>query len=300
MHSITYDEIISSARIIDLNTGEILQTPENYYGLDNISISARRKKKTGKAEIMQAGVRITLNRQERKNHNGDIAVRGKIKGFSKKSKNRLMRKMMKMDWQDISQSKNSLMVQSVFITLTYPSDYSQDWQDWKSHLRSFGERFRRQYGDLNGLWKLEFQERGAPHFHVMMILPAKTNLHFLRVWISRNWFEVVGSGDEKHLKAGTNTRAIYGSAQKLMNYLSKYMGKTFSQKTETGRVWGVWGDLPEAPVIVVNFDFVEFLRRIRKWGKKSPYLKNLAHSDGALIYADQIQIIKLLDGLISD
>jgi hypothetical protein len=57
------------------------------------------------------------------------------------------------------------------------------------------------------------------------------------------WYEIVGSGDPKHLRNGTSIKGVYSVGQ-VMSYISKYIGKQ-SQKqvpdgfTNVGRFWGV-------------------------------------------------------------
>jgi hypothetical protein len=218
--------------------------------------------------------------------------RGKVTGFSKKSKRRMLKKMMCFDWSHLIGGKHSPEAKAVFLTLTYPCDYSDDWRDWKADLRALGERIRREFGSLVGLWKLEFQKRGAPHFHILLIFESKTWVEFFKVWVSKAWYEVVGSGDEKHLRAGTNVRRVTGPVGRLMRYLSKYMAKDYQVSFPTGRVWGVWGDIPEGEVKVYQVDWVEFLRRVRKWGKKSPYLRNVKNSYGLIVFGLTDQILK--------
>ena len=86
------------------------------------------------------------------------------------------------------------------------------------------------------MWVLEFQQRGAPHFHVL------TSDYVPKVELSRVWFRIVGSGDEKHLQAGTKIQTIK-SKKHLYSYLSSYINK-LQQKSapaeyeSVGRFWG--------------------------------------------------------------
>lgn len=300
-HSITEKEILASARIVDLATGEVLQEASDPAGFINGAITAwkliEQGKRTAEVEVMEGGFRLVKAFEAKKKNQSGGSVRGKIKGFSKKSRNRMLRRLMKLKWDEIKSGKHSEMVNGVFVTLTYPSDYSQNWEVWKAHLRALRERIRREFGDLPGLWKLEFQERGAPHFHVLLYFPEGISISWIRPWFSRNWFEVVGSGDPKHLKAGTNVGRVHGKAGKLMRYLSKYLAKAQAVERPTGRIWGVWGDLPAGAVYTLRIDYVEFLRRVRKWGKNSPYLKNISQPYGVLIFGDKNRLLKLLSGL---
>jgi hypothetical protein len=90
--------------------------------------------------------------------------------------------------------------------------------------------------DIKFTWVLEFQSRGAPHYHLIVS-------DFIHKYdLSQVWYRIVGSEDEKHLKAGTKIEAIKSKAH-LCGYLSNYINK-LDQKTpptgfeNVGRFWG--------------------------------------------------------------
>ena len=59
-------------------------------------------------------------------------------------------------------------------------------------------------------------------------------------WLSRNWYDIVGTGDLKHFKAGTNVIVLLSKRQ-VFFYVSKYMGKVERERgcACPGRFWGV-------------------------------------------------------------
>ena len=77
----------------------------------------------------------------------------------------------------------------------------------------------------------------------------------LRAWLSWNWFEVVGSNDPRHLRAGTNVGEIR-SREGVMYYASKYVCKLDTESAEgAGRFWGIhnrsvipWAEVVQVPV----------------------------------------------------
>jgi hypothetical protein len=154
--------------------------------------------------------------------------RGKCRGFSKASRRRLLRSLAKMN-----REKAGL---PILVTLTYPGEYSSDPKQWKRDLDVFKKRFRRKYPEAFAFWRLEFQKRGAPHFHSLVF-------HCKRIdkdWLSQSWYEVVGSGDEKHLRAGTRVENVR-SWKGVSSYCSKYLGKVGDNDDvgEVGRMWGI-------------------------------------------------------------
>lgn len=159
-----------------------------------------------------------------------------------------------MNLQKIACSVNPAHGLPYWITLTYPLDFPGSWQVWKTHLHNFRRQLFNVYGKafVGAVWRLESQRRGAPHYHLLLWMKlsqedVQTQLVF-REWIAETWFEVVGSGDDKHLKAGTSCELVKDESghQGVIGYLGKYLGKDSvhpgSQvfKSPVGRYWGVW------------------------------------------------------------
>jgi hypothetical protein len=128
----------------------------------------------------------------------------------------------------------------LFVTLTYPGRWAGDWKRWKRDLDTWRRRLFHRCPRAAFVWKLEPQVRGAPHFHLIVI-----GVPFLaKAWLSRSWYEVVGSGDPKHLVAGTNVQQVR-SHRGVKSYAAKYTAKQQklpeSWQDGVGRWWGVYG-----------------------------------------------------------
>lgn len=89
------------------------------------------------------------------------------------------------------------------VTLTFPGEFptdgrkvKRDWIAMRHILTRLG---------VCSIMVLGFQERGAPHFH---LLTNDVNLD--KKAISSAWYRIVGSNDEKHLKAGTSVEYLRG------------------------------------------------------------------------------------------
>jgi len=215
-----------------------------------------------------AGLAIARRRRKRKRRLMNWK-RGRVKGFSKASRRRLQRKLAMV--------QRSASINALFTTLTYPAEFSCDYQHWKRDLRAFFKRLRRKFPKAAGIWRLEFQKRGAPHFHLLIWgVPFGWDL---KLWLSRVWFEVVGSGDEKHLRAGTNVQRIR-NWRHMMAYASKVLGRVnviageMSKQEqaigdEVGRWWGVEfrGDIPWGDLVVfevTNHEACTLIRYFRR------------------------------------
>jgi len=136
----------------------------------------------------------------------------------------------------------------LFVTLTYPGEFPTASSVHAAHLRAFRERLVRRYGKFPAVWRKEYQQRQAAHFHILAFVDAP--IGELRRFVSEAWYEVVGSGDERHLAAGTQVVEVK-SWRGVRGYASKYMGKLEQLEPHqaadptpslpsTGRLWGVW------------------------------------------------------------
>jgi hypothetical protein len=86
--------------------------------------------------------------------------------------------------------------------------------------------------------------------------PKDMTRQAFRGWISRAWFEVVGSESLDHLAAGTNVEEMR-SWHGVMSYTSKYIAKEDTDKLPegVGRMWGCinadgipWADIERVSI----------------------------------------------------
>lgn len=143
-----------------------------------------------------------------------IAKRGRVNEFSRNSRLRLLKLINKTD---VKAHKWT------FITLTYEKYFPHPIRA-KQHLRTFLKRlYRSKYSKavkLAVLWRMEFQKRGAPHFH--LLIPDCPFLPFVEIksW----WNEIIGgSGARVNIKLLNDRRGA-------MYYVAKYMAKIESRE----------------------------------------------------------------------
>jgi hypothetical protein len=149
------------------------------------------------------------------------------------------------------------------LTLTYPADFPTDGRVVKKHLEKLRHWLTRR--GIGGLWVLEFQARGAPHFHVW------TNGDVDKRELSQIWYAIVGSGDERHLRAGTNVVKLK-KAHALSSYAAKYGAKMMQKGVpegyeDVGRFWGTFGGIKaEAREVITGtlHDLAPIVRVARK------------------------------------
>jgi len=125
-----------------------------------------------------------------------------------------------------------------FITLTYAGN-PENWdpsffvngppvplpgpRQAKQELRAYFKWIRRQFPDFAAVWKLEPQERGVPHFHLLAYgLPDDVAvMESLR----KRWHALAGRGQDAHLVRGFEADYIGADADKARAYVSKYVAK---------------------------------------------------------------------------
>lgn len=94
-----------------------------------------------------------------------------ITSWSRKSRARMVATMAELDLAPLLLAGDK----PAMITLTYPGDWevvAPNGEVAKGHLLAFFKRYERAWGEsLVDVWKMEFQRRGAPHFHLLMSPP---------------------------------------------------------------------------------------------------------------------------------
>lgn len=136
------------------------------------------------------------------------------------------------------------------VTLTYPADYPTDGKLVKYHLQKFRQWLT--YKGIGGFWFLEFQERGAPHFH--LFINGAIDHRVLRAY----WYKCVNSGDIKHFAAGTQVQLMH-EAHAAASYAAKYASKAEQKEVpaeyqNVGRFWGRFGGVKIEEKFQVNGD----------------------------------------------
>lgn len=186
-------------------------------------------------------------------------VRGEITEWSDSSRRNFRNTLARID--------PARMVDSLDVTLTYPGDwraYVQDGQQAKRQLRQFAHRWAYAYGWPAWVWKLEFQRRGAPHFHLWVSKPPEVPLEAIRVFVAEAWWEVVHDRpiedapkvDQAHLLAGTAVAKVR-STLGFSSYFAGYLGskKADQEKPPEGFKPGRWWSVPTS--LLAEAQYVE-------------------------------------------
>ena len=144
------------------------------------------------------------------------------------------------------------------ITLTYPLEYPKNGRVAKGHLDDFLRSYKHRYGGQY-FWFLEFQNRGAPHFHVLV---SRSNVFSSdRKWMALRWANVMGINEGRRyssildyrekdlyqqvLRVNTHPKAWQAivSEDGARRYVAKYALKTYQKDVpeeyqDVGRFYG--------------------------------------------------------------
>lgn len=218
--------------------------------------------------------------------------RGNVRGFSRQSRYRLM--ILIGEIRKDAELPN-------FVTLTYPAEFPTVERS-KRDLKIFLQRLNRKFPEAGYIWKLEPQERSAPHFHLLVWGVSTRTLY---QWVSMTWYEIAGNGDKNALlfllgalKDSKPCVSKVRSWRGVWSYASKYLGKTFEvagwAEQWTGRYWGVGKreNIPFGEEIIIDCDYkkvVQIMRYQRRFAK----LKR-GSSNSLTVFCDADQWVRKL------
>lgn len=134
--------------------------------------------------------------------------------------------------------------------------------DWKRLREAFFRRLRHQ-GVTTLLWLTEWQRRGVPHLHGIVVLPASSS------WPTDDWCKTARKYRAEHHAQHVN---LIHDAQGWMEYLAKHSARGVSHyqrnqanapagwQDKTGRMWGKRGNWPTSNPIEFSLDDKTFFR----------------------------------------
>jgi hypothetical protein len=222
-------------------------------------------------------------------------IRDRVRGFSRTSRRNLLRRLASINRSAFKAFKGRM----IFVTLTYPREYPQDPVLCKSHLKALRKRLQRAYGSFAAFWRMGIQQRGAWHFHLLLLIgPSFGPIGELRRFISSSWYEVTGKISEGHLRAGTRVEAIK-RWKEATSYVERYMAREeeFPEGLQTGRIWGIWNK----ELLPVRWETVQVsLRdafRIRRIYRKLARRKGSGSLRRITVFVRYENVVRLLEFL---
>lgn len=199
---------------------------------------------------------------------GHGGAAGEIVEWSARSRARLSELVGSLDYSDWLQTDGALAM----VTLTLPAWWqavAPDGATFKKLLKRFELRWRRNVGPWRLLWKLEFQGRGAPHWHALMRVPALVGNKTFEEWVAQTWADCVGASKEldrcnlktrelsseysRHLAAHANGHCIdfsgkdFSDPRRISLYFLGHSAKTTDGKEYQHKVPAEWREPGKGP-----------------------------------------------------
>lgn len=162
-------------------------------------------------------------------------TRGRVADFSPKARARMTDSFRSMDYSPLFEDGDF----PALVTLTAPGDWESVFptpRAFKDKVKLFKKEYLRTYGrNIVGVWKMEFQKRGAPHLHVLMTPPrgrARGTGESFRDWASKTWARICNAkGAEAyadHLARGVDISwedgQRYSDPKRIAVYFDKHAG----------------------------------------------------------------------------
>ncbi|MBU4213396.1 MAG: helitron helicase-like domain-containing protein [Actinobacteria bacterium] len=238
----------------------------------------------------------------------DEPIRGTrdvVKKWSAGSRRRMVRKIAELDLCAWPIDDGVLAM----VTLTLPGWWqiiAPSGRAFKRLVELLRRRWARAVGmPWRGLWKQEFQGRGAPHMHMLLRVPATVRGERFEDWLARTWADICFASleDRPHLRAmylrcghydrhlfkGTDisfSGVKFSDPRRTSVYFSKHSSKSSGSKeyqhmvpalwqregAGPGRFWGVWGLSSAVGAVGLEWQTMHTARR---------YLRHLARAQQA-------------------
>lgn len=178
-----------------------------------------------------------------------LGVRGRVTRFSPASRRRLRRLLSVLQWSQLPPAR--------FVTLTLhsvPADWHRRFSVWLQWLRDSGACY---------IWRLELQERGAPHWHLILWCSDST-----AAGARAAWHRTAACGSRAHQRYGFHVTQLESFKQASV-YVAKYVAKSAprtDEKLHGHRHWGASRGLPTAPHAVATITARDYdtLRRLAR------------------------------------
>lgn len=217
-------------------------------------------------------------------------TRSTIKDFSKRSRFRLFTTLAKIGGKHVNKP--------IFLSLTYHYGHTRQNNSTKSNLHAFLVELRDFDRNVQFIWRIEYQKRGAPHYHLFIFPdPEKNvdNIEKYKVKISQIWHRIADPMSKAHKEYGCKIVDIT-NYRKACFYLNKYIAKLPEGKADIteGKHWGCSRNLPFKlhHKIPSNFETDKWiLEKLRSWLLKNGK-DNYASDKYFNVYRSQVIFIE--------
>ena len=257
----------------------------------------------GRASVYEHSLTITAPPAEEPLASHKATKRGRVTTFSRRSRTRLIRTFSRLQTSRVSSP--------LFVTLTYHHAHEAEGHNPAEDLNTFLVALRRDHPTVQYMWRLEFQARGAPHFHLLLFArsPVKSlKSDSFERWLATSWHRIADPNSVHHAARGVHVREA-DSYRKAYSYLSKYTAKISSAdgRQYKGRRWSRSRSLPVHPIKEYELTDQQYyclrriLRKLVRSRSKQPsryekHLRSCCTASVSLEHEDVERILGLASG----
>ena len=214
--------------------------------------------------------RFKFGSSEREYHIPPERKKNDITSFSINSRRRLKRKLSMVHLGSYSRT--------FFVTYTFHNVYPKSSDELKRHFRNFLKSVKRVNPSVAWIWRLEWQKRGAPHFHMVYFIPKHSTLKEIKHFEKeqrRLWHRTLEDFDFWTWRYSVDVKSL-DSKKKLYAYISKYVSKVENEDDAAigHQHWGSSANLilKSEGAFHLSQEFFLFFRK-QLWKKISVFLQ---------------------------
>jgi hypothetical protein len=226
--------------------------------LDNFSYSPKLQKIVT-LSVYNNSIKICNGEKKTSNSKPPIRVSQDIKKFSNNARRRFIRKLAHINLQ--------VYAKPIFVTLTYHNVLPKSNTELKSHLDKYLQFLRTYTYKFEYVWRLEFQKRGAPHFHIILFPKKGYDNKDYQKWkrdLPAFWRKTIGEWDSSMQLYAVDVQKLDGK-KNIFFYLSKYAAKESDVLVDDykGRMYGFSSTIILKPLLHLEITLQDF-ERLRK------------------------------------
>lgn len=177
--------------------------------------------------------------------------RGRVLDYRDPARKRLLNKLNALPHQRLKRT------QILFVTLTYAEVWPTDPKVWRRHRKKLKQSVEAEWPEWYTVRKTEPQKRGAPHHHLLVIVPenAKCRIPEFRDWLNATWFRITQSSRDSLPGGGVHVKVARHSWLRLAKYVAKkckpFTDPETGELLAVGRYWDIWNE-DQFPAVTVK------------------------------------------------
>lgn len=245
----------------NINTFKIARTLEDLQsGTESVFSIVPKVPARGILELYENSIKFYHPDQQPPNTEPPERLENDIKEFSQKSRKRLFDIFNKINYSSYGIP--------LFLSLTFHFDSPDNRITLKGFLRNYLKRLQRFLPPFDYIWKFEYQDRGTPHFHLIIFPHYKESKFYskeIEAKIKKHWLELKTCKCKHCAKYAAHVIEVK-SYKMALSYIAKEIAKVQEryEDHDLGRVWGTSKNLRTNKIDAVKISLNDFEKYLDK------------------------------------